>query len=78
MHYPPLNEFNLVYNPSESDKADSKYPLVRLVRNTKKTYARITAKRDELDGLTGELQRAYTPVWRGGFLYPDERDSRLA
>jgi len=36
------------------------------------------AKRDELDGLTGELQRAYTPAWRGGFLHPDERDSRLA
>ncbi len=44
------------------DKAGGEWTLVCLGHNIKKIYAKIVAKRGELDSLTGELQSAYNPA----------------
>lgn len=44
------------------DKADGEWTLVCLAHNIKKIYARIMAKEDELDDLTGKLQVACNPA----------------
>jgi hypothetical protein len=45
-----------------SDKAGGEWTLVCLVHNIKKIYARIRAKGGDRDGLSRELQAAYTPA----------------